>query len=200
MQPEIGDARSFQAPLDPLSVHQGAAIEVKPLQWGNLNEICAVGTDLPMVILLDRVTDPQNVGSIIRSAKAFGARAVVAPARHSPPETGALGKAASGALESFPYLRVRNLGQAIDTLKELGYSAIGLEPKSDQNLQSAMDRVAPGPVAIALGGEKTGLRQLTKSKCGLLVHISSARKFESLNVSNAAAIALYVAAAARNKG
>ncbi|MEM6593679.1 MAG: TrmH family RNA methyltransferase, partial [Pseudomonadota bacterium] len=107
MTPEISDARKFSAPLDPQSVHQGAALEVKPLDWGRLEEICAPRGDPARVILLDRVTDPHNVGAILRSAEVFGARAVIGVQRHSAPETGALAKTASGALERQPYLRVR---------------------------------------------------------------------------------------------
>jgi 23S rRNA (guanosine2251-2'-O)-methyltransferase len=100
--PEIEDARRFSAPLAADSVHQGAALEVKPLDWGHFDERCATGPGAPLVVLLDRVTDPHNVGAVLRSAEVFGARAVIAPARHSAPETGALAKTASGALERQP--------------------------------------------------------------------------------------------------
>ncbi|CAN0603341.1 unnamed protein product, partial [Ectocarpus sp. 12 AP-2014] len=103
MTPEIADPRKFPAPLDPGSVHQGAALEVKPLDWGPLVDIAVEGG---LILCLDRVTDPHNVGAILRSAEVFGARAVVAPMRHAAPETGALAKTASGALERQPYLRV----------------------------------------------------------------------------------------------
>jgi len=117
--PEIADPRKFPVPLDPGSVHQGAALEVKPLDWGTLQERClAREGEAARVLLLDRVSDPHNVGAILRSAEVFGARAVIAPQRHSAPETGALAKAASGALERQPYLRVRNLAAAIGELKD----------------------------------------------------------------------------------
>jgi 23S rRNA (guanosine2251-2'-O)-methyltransferase len=111
--PEIADPRKFPVPLDPGSVHQGAALEVRPLDWGRLEDV-ARGAGAARLVLLDRVSDPHNVGAILRSAEVFGARAVIAPARHSAPETGALAKTASGALERQPYLRVPNLGNAIE--------------------------------------------------------------------------------------
>ena len=110
--PEIADPRKFPAPLDPGSVHQGAALEVKPLAWGSLSDR-ARPDPAAVCVLLDRVTDPHNVGAILRSAEVFGAQAVIAPARHSAPETGALAKSASGALERQPYLRVQNLAAAM---------------------------------------------------------------------------------------
>ena len=112
--PEIVDPRRFDVPLDRQSVHQGAALEVEPLAWGFVSEVCAPGAATPLVLLLDRVTDPHNVGAILRSAEVFGARAVIAPRRHAAPETGALAKAASGALERQPYLRVPNLASAME--------------------------------------------------------------------------------------
>ena len=110
IEPEMSDARKFAAPLDPGSVPQGAALEVRPLDWGAVEDLAASGGP---VLCLDRVTDPHNVGAILRSAEVFGASAVIAPARHAAPETGALAKTASGALERQPYLRVKNLASAI---------------------------------------------------------------------------------------
>lgn len=130
LDPEIVDPRRFSAPLDPGSVHQGAALEVKPLNWGGVQDVCATG-DGP-VVLLDRVTDPHNVGAILRSAEVFGARAVIAPARHAAPETGALAKTASGALERQPYLRVKNLAAAMEELRKMGFALIGLDGTADQ--------------------------------------------------------------------
>ncbi|MBY0398476.1 MAG: 23S rRNA (guanosine(2251)-2'-O)-methyltransferase RlmB, partial [Thermoleophilia bacterium] len=114
--PEIAEPRDFDriVPLDAASVHQGAALEVRPLDWGSLDEVAAGGRGSPLVVLLDRVTDPHNAGAILRSAEVFGARAVIAPRHHSAPETGALAKTASGALERQPYLRVANLAQAME--------------------------------------------------------------------------------------
>lgn len=199
IEPEIVDARRFSAPIDPQSVHQGAAIEVKPLDWGSVSELCALNrNDNPIVLLLDRVSDPHNVGAILRSAEVFGARAVIAPRRHSAPETGALAKSASGALERQPYLQVPNLARAMTALHEMGYRILGLDGEAEVSLEDALDVQGRGPIALALGSEGPGLRALTKETCDELVHISAAGAFGSLNVSNAAAVALYAARSGRN--
>jgi 23S rRNA (guanosine2251-2'-O)-methyltransferase len=194
IEPEIADPRKFPVPLDPGSVHQGAALEVKPLDWGRLDEVAAGGEGAARLVLLDQVTDPHNVGAILRSAEVFGARAVIAPARHSAPETGALAKTASGALERQPYLRVRNLAEAMETLREMGYVLLGLDGEADTEIGTALAEVAGRPVALVLGAEGPGLRQKTRETCDRLVRIPFARGFGSLNVSNAAAVALYAAA------
>lgn len=188
--PEISDARKFQAPLDPQSVHQGAALEVKPLDWGSLSDICAPRGQTARVILLDRVTDPHNVGAILRSAEVFGARAVIAPQRQSAPETGALAKTASGALERQPYVRVRNLATAMETLRDMGYALIGLDGTGTVTLDQASAGM-DGALALVLGAEGPGLRDKTKETCDVIARIDSAGAFGSLNVSNAAAVALY---------
>ncbi|MEO0999600.1 MAG: RNA methyltransferase, partial [Pseudomonadota bacterium] len=145
----------------------------------------------PMVLLLDRVSDPHNAGAILRSAAVFGARAVVAPQRHAAPETGALAKAASGALESVPYLRVPNLARAMAALREMGYHLTGLEGAAERTLSEAAAEAAGRPRAVALGAEGPGLRALTAESCDLLARVPAAGDFASLNVSNAAAVALY---------
>ena len=188
MTPEISDPRKFAAPLDPQSVHQGAALEVKPLDWGSLSDLCAPRGEAARVVLLDRVTDPHNVGAVLRSAEVFGARAVIAPHRHSAPETGALAKTASGALERQPYLRVKNLATTMEALREMGYTLLGLDGDAEQSLD-AID--TDGPVALVLGAEGPGLRDKTKETCDKLIKISSFGEFGSLNVSNAAAVSLY---------
>ena len=193
MIPEIQDARKFKAPLDPNSVHQGAALEVDALDWGNLSELCAPRGDPARVLLLDRVTDPHNVGAILRSAEVFGARAVIAPARHSAPETGALAKTASGALERQPYLRVRNLATAMRSLQDMGYVLVGLDGTGDVSLASALATHDNQPIALVLGAEGPGMRHLTTETCDVVARIPFATDFGSLNVSNAAAIALYEA-------
>ena len=194
IEPEMADPRKFHAPLDAQSVHQGAAIEVKPLDWGSVSEVCSVDRDEnPMVILLDRVSDPHNVGAILRSAEVFGARAVIAPRRHSAPETGALAKSASGALERQPYLLVPNLARSMGALKEMGYRIFGLAGEAEASLEDALDVHRSGPTALALGSEGPGLRQLTRENCTELVQIQPAGSFGSLNVSNAAAVALFAA-------
>jgi 23S rRNA (guanosine2251-2'-O)-methyltransferase len=194
MAAEVVDPRRFEVPLDPQSVHQGAALEVDPLDWGSVSEVCAPGQAAPVVLLLDRVTDPHNVGAILRSAEVFGARAVVAPRRHAAPETGALAKAASGALERQPYLRVPNLAGAMGSLREMGYAIVGLDGAAENEIGAVVAGFAGRPLALAMGAEGPGMRELTGKLCDRMARISAAGGFGSLNVSNAAAVALYVAA------
>ncbi|QYX55743.1 23S rRNA (guanosine(2251)-2'-O)-methyltransferase RlmB [Roseovarius sp. SCSIO 43702] len=190
--PEIADPRRFPAPLDPNSVHQGAALEVRPLDWGSLADVCLRdGPGAPRLLMLDRVTDPHNVGAILRSAEVFGARAVIAPRHHSAPETGALAKTASGALERQPYLRVRNLAEAIAEVQAMGFLALGLDGEAEATVETALEGMRDRPVALVLGAEGPGLRQKTRETCDRLVKIPFFGAFGSLNVSNAAAVALY---------
>lgn len=192
--PEIADPRRFDVPIDEGSVHQGAALEVKPLNWGKLADVAISGAGEPLVVLLDRVTDPHNVGAILRSAEVFGARAVIAPRHHSAPETGALAKTASGALERQPYLKVTNLADAMEELKAMGYRMIGLDGDGTMDLGAAMASVGTHPVALVLGAEGPGLREKTRETCDIIARIPFAGAFGSLNVSNAAAVGLYAAA------
>lgn len=192
MTPEIADPRKFDVPIDPGSVHQGAALEVKPLDWGRLEDVAlADSAGAPRLVLLDRVSDPHNVGAILRSAEVFGAQAVIAPARHSAPETGALAKTASGALERQPYLRVPNLGNAIEALKDMGYTVLGLDGDGTVELAQIAEGLSTRPLALVLGAEGPGLRERTRELCDHLVRIPAAGAFGSLNVSNAAAVSLY---------
>lgn len=192
MTPEIVEPRKFSAPLDPQSVHQGAALEVKSLDWGSLTE-CALGdgTRPPRLLLLDRVTDPHNVGAILRSAEVFGAQAVIGTRHNSAPETGALAKTASGALERQPYLRLRNLADTIVELQAMGYLVLGLDGAADTTIDAALEDKRDRAVALVLGAEGPGLRQKTRDTVDQLVKIEFAGAFGSLNVSNAAAVALY---------
>ena len=177
------------------AVHQGVALEVWPLSIGRFGDVLAVGEDRlkpNIVVLLDQVTDPHNVGAVLRSAAAFRARAVVVTERHAPGETGALAKAASGALDLVPYLRVPNLARALVLLGDLGYWRIGLDAGAEAKLESG----APHPdIAIVLGAEGRGMRALTLQRTDQTMRISmpaaASTKITSLNVSNAAAIALY---------
>lgn len=193
LEPEIQDPRRFQAPLDAQSVHQGVALECEPLTWPPLEEVCGLQSrkDAPRVLILDQVTDPHNVGAILRSAEVFGARAVIAPKRKAAPETGALAKSASGALERMPYLRVSSLGPAAETLQGIGYTIIGLDGEAPLDLAQAASAAAQAPAALALGAEGAGLRPSTIERCDALARIASAEDFASLNVSNAAAVALF---------
>lgn len=197
MVPEIVDARVFdrEVPLAPDSVHQGAAVEVKPLSWGKLGDIAASGAggSRALIVALDRVTDPHNVGAILRSAEVFGARAVVATARHAAPETGALAKTASGALERQPYLRVTNLAEALTELKAMGYVVLGLDGTGEATLPEALAELKGRAICLVLGAEGPGLREKTLETCDRVVRIPFAADFGSLNVSNAAAVALYAA-------
>ncbi|SDG78099.1 23S rRNA (guanosine(2251)-2'-O)-methyltransferase RlmB [Alloyangia pacifica] len=194
IEPEIHDPRKFGAPLDPQSVHQGAALEVKPLNWGRLEDVAlGDGETPPRLVLLDRVTDPHNVGAILRSAEVFGAQAVIGTLHHSAPETGALAKTASGALERQPYLRERNLADTIIALQGMGYIVLGLDGEAEVSIDAAMEGRRDRAVALVLGAEGPGLRQRTKETVDQLVKIDFARGFGSLNVSNAAAVALYAA-------
>ena len=169
MTPEVADPRKFTAPIDPGSVHQGAALEVKPLDWGTLEDVCIGGTSAPRVLLLDRVTDPHNVGAILRSAEVLGASAVIAPRHHAAPETGALAKTASGALERQPYLRVRNLAEAIVALKDMGYLVLGLDGEAELTVEEAVVEHLDRPVALVLGAEGPGLREKTRETVDQLV-------------------------------
>ncbi len=192
MTPEMTEPRKFSVPIDAQSVHQGAALEVKPLNWGRLSDRAIGDDDRPQrLLLLDRVTDPHNVGAILRSAEVFGALAVIGTRHHSAPETGALAKTASGALERQPYLRLRNLSDAIVELQAMGYLVLGLDGEAEASIEQVLDGKQERPVALVLGAEGPGLRQKTRETCDALVRIDYASDFGSLNVSNAAAVALY---------
>lgn len=193
LEPEIVEPRRFDVPIDEGSVHQGAALEVKPLNWGKLEDVAISGRGGPLVVLLDRVTDPHNVGAVLRSAEVFGARAVIAPRHHSAPETGALAKTASGALERQPYLRVTNLSEAMEQLKDMGYFLIGLDGAAPLPLAEAVAGAGTRPIGLVMGAEGPGLREKTRETCDLIARIPFTGDFGSLNVSNATAVALYAA-------
>jgi 23S rRNA (guanosine2251-2'-O)-methyltransferase len=174
--------------------HQGVVIEVDPLPdiWlaDLLEETANEGPDRPLVVL-DQVTDPHNVGAVLRSAAAFNALAIVTQDRHAPPESGALARSASGALETMPWVRVVNLARALDEIGEAGFWRIGLTGHSDRMLAQA---IGTARVALVLGAEGEGMRQNTEAHCDELAKLPISPKVESLNVSNAAAIALYAVA------
>ena len=172
------------------AVHQGVALEVDPVSRFGLKDI----DPMRLVVVLDQITDPHNVGAILRTACAFGADAVITTARHSPRETGVMAKAASGALDLVPLIEVRNLGDAIETLKERGLTVLGFDSEAPAPLRPRTDDV---PMAIVLGAEGKGLRQRTRELCTEMVRLDMPGPIKSLNVSNAAAIALFAATAGR---
>ena len=172
------------------TVHQGLLLEAAPLPTPSLDDLSGSG---PLVVL-DQISDPHNVGAILRSSAAFGAEAVIMTQRHSPATTGVLAKAASGALEHVPVIRVVNLARALDEIAECGYLRIGLDGSAEPALGSFLPH---DKVALVLGAEGKGLRRLTRENCDALANLSAAGPISSLNVSNAAAVALYILANAR---
>jgi 23S rRNA (guanosine2251-2'-O)-methyltransferase len=177
--------------LLPGAVHQGLALEVGPLEEPMLDEVLrqAESHERPVLVVLDQVTDPHNVGAVLRSAAAFGALGVVLTERHAPHVTAALAKAASGALETTALVRVGNLARALEEIKAAGFWCVGLAAEAAQSLAEAR---LDGRTALVLGAEGEGLRRLTRERCDLLVRIPLASSaVSSLNVSNAAAVALY---------
>ena len=173
--------------------HQGVVIEVEPLEDLWLGDLLADAQDRSVMLVLDQVTDPHNVGAILRSAAAFGALGIVTQDRHSPPESGALAKAASGTLERVPWVRVVNLARALEEIAEAGFWRIGLAGNSETNLKDAL---GPPRVALVLGAEGPGMRSNTREHCDALARLPISDAVESLNVSNAAAVALYAASIA----
>ncbi len=189
-QGETAERLRLDQMLPPGAVHQGIAVLADPLEELDLQSACVpVEGQRNIVVLLDQVTDPHNVGAILRSAAAFGARAVITTDRHAPEASGALAKAASGAVELVSLVRITNLARALDEVAELGYWRIGLDGDGDRTLPDAAK--GTNNIAIVLGAEGKGLRRLTAEKCDFLARLPIRPEIESLNVSNAAAVALY---------
>jgi 23S rRNA (guanosine2251-2'-O)-methyltransferase len=173
--------------------HQGIVAEVEKLPDMWLGDLLDGAEERRPLLVLDQVTDPHNVGAILRSAAAFDALGLVTQDRHAPPESGALAKAASGALETVPWVRVVNLSRALDEIAEAGFWRVGLTGAADMTLAEAL---GPARVALVLGAEGEGMRQNTELHCDALARLPISERMESLNVSNAAAIALYAAVTA----
>lgn len=184
--PEIVRPDAIAARLLPDAVHQGLYLEADPLPSPTIEELATDG----IVLVLDQVTDPHNVGAIFRSAAAFAATAIVTTARHSPEATGVLAKAASGALDHVPLVTVQNLARALAALKARGFLVVGLDSSGREDLAGLALR---RPLALVLGAEGKGLRQLTKDICDHVARLDLPGAIRSLNVSNAAAVALYIA-------
>ncbi len=184
VRPEIVHPKELDRRLGSDAVHQGVLIIAAPLPQPRLDQIPRTG----LVVMLDQVTDPHNVGAILRTACAFAATAVVTTARHSPHGSAVMIKAASGAIEHVPFVKVTNLARAMDELKEYGFEIYGLDSDAPGVLDCEIE--PPDPCAIILGAEGKGLRQLTRQKCDHLLRLDLPGPIRSLNVSNAAAMAL----------
>ena len=188
--PEAASRNQIEAVLPAGAVHQGLALLADPPVEMSVEEFCTAAAlaERSLAVVLDQVSDPQNVGAVLRSAAVFGAGCVIVSDRHAPMATGALAKAASGALEAVPMIRAANLSRALDALKKAGFWCVGLDAAADTAIEDA-ERFAK--TALVLGAEDDGLRRLTRETCDLLVRIPGVGPLSSLNVSNAAAVALY---------
>ena len=185
--PEIVRPSQIDHLLGPDAVHQGLLAEADPLPSPDIDELAPEG----LVLVLDQITDPHNVGAILRSAAAFAVKAIVTTARHSPEATGVLAKSASGALELVPMVSVQNLARALTQLNERGFMTVGLDSEGSEPLGAVALRE---PLALVLGAEGKGLRQLTRETCSVVVRLDLPGDIKSLNVSNAAVLALYIGA------
>ena len=186
---ETANADAVSRVLPPGAIHQGAALQCEPLPKRSLETVLAAPFERHrIVIVLDQISDPQNVGAILRTAAAFGVTAAIVQDRHAPPESGALAKAASGALDIVPYVEVVNIARTLEELGSHGFWRIALAGEGDAELAEA---VSERDVALVLGSEGSGIRRLVRERCDVTAFIPMDPKMESLNVSNAAAIALY---------
>ncbi len=189
--------RDLDKRLGPDTVHQGVVLDVEPIEPASLAALIGAARDTARpIVILDQVTDPHNVGAVLRSAAVFGAAGIVMTYRHSPPLGGALAKAASGALELTPVSLVRNLADAIGEIRAASLPVIGLDAEGTDFLENALP-APPSAFALALGAEGKGLRALTRASCDRLCRIGGDGPISSLNVSNAAAVALHLAAMRR---
>ena len=196
--PEPVAPRDLDRELGNDTVHQGAVLETGPLPEPSLDEVLA-SSPSPLLLVLDQVTDPHNVGAILRSAAAFGVAAMIMTRRNSPPSAGTLAKSASGALELVPLLKVANLARTLAELGERHVTRLGLDGEAELTLEQEVTHapVSAGPIALVLGAEERGLRRLSKDLCDRLVRLTTPGPLKSLNVSNAAAIAMHYVTIAR---
>ncbi|MDX2306613.1 MAG: 23S rRNA (guanosine(2251)-2'-O)-methyltransferase RlmB [Hyphomicrobium sp.] len=194
--PEPCSPRDLDRILGADAVHQGLMLEAEPLPEPDLQDLAVSAATAGPLIVLDQVTDPHNVGAILRSAAAFGSAGIVMTRRHSAPLNGTLAKSASGALELVPIALVQNLARALEELREHGVRLLGLDGAATIAIE---DENLAGPVALVLGAEGKGLRQLTAETCDARVRITTADTLRSLNVSNAAAVSLHASLLARNR-
>lgn len=194
LKAERASPRELDRILGADTVHQGLMIETEPLPEPELADLAEAAIAGGPIVILDHVTDPHNVGAVLRSAAAFGASGLIMTRRHSPPLNGVLAKSASGALEFVPVCLVQNLARAMQELKEQGIRLLGLDGDGTEVLE---DEGFAGSTAIVLGAEGKGLRDLTRETCDCVLRISTAGPLASLNVSNAAAVALHLAAMRR---
>jgi 23S rRNA (guanosine2251-2'-O)-methyltransferase len=183
--PEIVRPNLIDRRLGPDAVHQGLLAEADPLESPDIGTLTQQG----IVLVLDQITDPHNVGAILRSAAAFAVKAIVTTARHSPEATGVLAKSASGALEMVPLVTVQNLARALTELNGMGFMTVGLDSEGSDDLGAVELRQ---PLALVLGAEGKGLRQLTRETCSVVARLDMPGEIKSLNVSNAAVLALYI--------
>lgn len=183
---EIVTPQDLDKVLGPDAIHQGAMLETAPLPVRRLSAL----NDSPLILVLDQVTDPHNVGAIMRSAVAFNAGALITTQRHSPTESGVMAKSASGALEMIPYIQITNLADALEELHKLGFVSIGLDSEGPAPLEQTLSGTK---IALVLGAEGKGLRQKTRQTVNALARLDMPGAIKSLNVSNAAAIAMYAA-------
>ena len=185
VKPTIVTLDEISARLPPDSVHQGLLLEARPLESLDISDLPAKG----LVLVLDQVTDPHNVGAIVRTAAAFAVDAIVTTERHSPHMTGVLAKAASGGLEHVPLCVVVNLARALEALGDMGYLRVGLDSDGPASLE---DTILSIPMALVLGAEGKGLRRLSRENCDVLARLDMPGAIRSLNVSNACAVALTI--------
>lgn len=185
---DIADGDTVARMLPAGAVHQGVALQCEPLPGRKLEDVLEPSEGRRIVLVLDQISDPQNTGAILRTAAAFGVSAVVVQDRHSPPETGVLAKAASGALDIIPVVSVVNISRALEELSKLGFWRIALAGDGEAPLK---DAASEGDVALVLGSEGSGIRRLVRENCDAAAYVPIHSAMESLNVSNAAAIALY---------